>query len=94
MIDTILGQFSSTFNYTTARGNNVYVTVIYIKNVVNKGIITSKLYGCNDDREKIYITTKINYEKEKIKVDTYRIYLDEEGNDIREEIINKKIYII
>lgn len=80
------------YGYTDFKFKNPLKHPIYIKNIVNKGIITSKIYGCNDDREKIYITTKSTYEKEKIKVDTYRIYMDEEGNKIREELINNNIY--
>lgn len=80
------------YGYTDFKFQNPLKHPIYIKNIVNNGVITSKIYGCDEDREKIYITTKTIYEKDKIKVDTLRIYLDEEGNKIREEIVNKNVY--
>lgn len=80
------------YGYTDFKFLNPLKHPVYIKNIVNNGVITSKIYGCNEDREKLYIITKNKYEKDKIEVDTYRIYLDEEGNKIREELINKNIY--
>lgn len=80
------------YGYTDFKFQNPLKHPIYIKNIVNNGVITSKIYGCDEDREKIYITTKTIYEKDKIKVNTLRIYLDEEGNKIREELINKNVY--
>ncbi|EPZ54069.1 vanW like family protein [[Clostridium] sordellii ATCC 9714] len=80
------------YGYTDFKFINPFKHPIYIKNIVNNGVITSKIYGCNEDREKLYILTKNNYEDDKIKVDTYRIYLDEEGNKIREELISKNVY--
>ncbi|MDU2687374.1 MAG: VanW family protein [Paeniclostridium sordellii] len=80
------------YGYTDFKFINPFKHPIYIKNIVNNGVITSKIYGCNEDREKLYIVTKNNYEGDKIKVDTYRIYLDEEGNKIREELISKNVY--
>lgn len=80
------------YGYTDFKFENPLMHPVYIKNTVNNGVMTSRIYGCNKDREKIYIITKSNYEQEKIKVDTYRAYLDEEGNIIRKELINKNTY--
>ena len=81
------------YGYTDFKFLNPLKHPVYIKNVVNNGIITSKIYGCNEDREKLYIITKNKYEKDKIQVYTYRIYLDEEGNSSRKELVSKNIYI-
>ncbi|GAA0713826.1 VanW family protein [Paraclostridium ghonii] len=80
------------YGYTDFKFENPLMHPVYIKNTVNKGIITSKIYGCDKDRERLYIITKSDYDQDKIKVDTYRIYLDEEGNIIREELVNKNTY--
>lgn len=80
------------YGYTDFKFENPFMHPVYIKNTVNNGVMTSRIYGCDKDRERIYIITKSNYEQEKIKVDTYRTYLDEEGNIIREELINKNTY--
>ena len=47
-----------------------------------------------NDREKVYIKTKEIHEKDKILVNTYRIYLDEENNKVREELISNSKYKI
>ncbi|GAA0863125.1 VanW family protein [Paraclostridium tenue] len=80
------------YGYTDFKFQNPLKHPIYIKNIVNNGVITSKIYGCIKDKEKIYISTKSIYEKDKLKVDTLRTYLDEEGNKIREELVNTNIY--
>ncbi|WP_419743230.1 VanW family protein [Paraclostridium dentum] len=80
------------YGYTDFKFENPLMHPVYIKNTVNKGVITSKIYGCDKDRERLYLITKSNYEEDKVKVDTYRVYLDEEGNIIREELINKNTY--
>lgn len=80
------------YGYTDFKFKNPLRHPIYVKNIVNKGVITSKIYGCSDDRERLYISTKSKYEKDKISVDTYRVFLDEEGNVIRNELVNKCKY--
>ena len=80
------------YGYTDLKFKNPFSHPIYIKNIVNYGAITSKIYGCSQDREKLYIRTEEKHEKEKIKVKTYRIYLDEENNKIREELISESKY--
>lgn len=80
------------YGYIDFKFKNPLRHPIYIKNIVNKGIITSKIYGCSQDRERLYIETKSKYDKDKILVDTYRVYLDEEGNIIRNELVNKCKY--
>ena len=82
------------YGYTDLKFKNPFSHPIYIKNIVNHGAITSKIYGCSQDREKLYIRTEEKHEKEKIIVKTYRIYLDEENNKIREELISESIYKI
>ncbi|MGL5313301.1 MAG: VanW family protein [Peptostreptococcaceae bacterium] len=80
------------YGYTDFKFKNPYSHPIYIKNIVNNGAITSKIYGCDEDREKLYIRTEENYSKDNIYVKTYRIYLDEENNKIREELIFESKY--
>lgn len=80
------------YGYTDFKFKNPLKHPVYIKNIVKNGVITSKIYGCSEDRERLYINTKSKYDKDKILVDTYRIYLDEEGNIIRNELVNKCKY--
>lgn len=80
------------YGYTDFKFKNPLQHPVYVKNIVNKGVITTKIYGCSNDREKVYINTKPKYEKDKILVDTYRVYLDEEGNIIRNELVSKCKY--
>lgn len=82
------------YGYTDFKFKNSYSHPIYIKNIVNNGAITSKIYGCNQDRERVYIRTEEKYSKDKIDVKTYRIYLDEENNKIKEELIAESKYKI
>lgn len=80
------------YGYTDLKFKNPYSHPVYIKNIVNNGAVTSKIYGCSQDRERIYLKCEEKYEKEKIMVKTYRIYLDEENNKIREELISNNKY--
>ena len=80
------------YGYTDFKFKNPLRHPVYIKNITNNGVITSKIYGCSQDRERLYITTKAKYDKDKLIVDTHRIYLDEEGNTIRDELVNKSTY--
>ncbi|MGL5327780.1 MAG: VanW family protein [Peptostreptococcaceae bacterium] len=80
------------YGYTDFKFENPYPHPIYIKNIVKKGAITTKIYGCKEDKEKIYIQTKENYEKDKINVDTYRIYLDDNNKAVKKELISKSVY--
>ncbi|MBO3446032.1 VanW family protein [Clostridium sp. CCUG 7971] len=82
------------YGYTDLKFKNPFSHPIYIKNIVSNGAITSKIYGCKQDREKLYIRTEEKYNKDKINVKTYRIYLDEENNKIREELIAESKYKI
>lgn len=82
------------YGYIDLKLKNIYSHPIYIKNIVGDGSITSKIYGCSQDREKLYIKTEEKYSADKIYVNTYRIYLDEESNKIREELIGNSIYKI
>lgn len=80
------------YGYTDLKFKNGYNHPIYIKNIVNNGAITTKIYGCDKDREKLYIRTEEKFNKDKIYVKTYRVYLDEENNKIRDELIANSIY--
>ncbi len=80
------------YGYTDLKFTNPYNHPVYIKNIVGNGAITSKIYGCDLDREKIVIKLEEEYLKDKINVKTYRIYLDEENNIIRRELVNTSVY--
>lgn len=80
------------YGYTDFKFRNPYSHPIYIKNIVNNGAITTKIYGCDQDRERIYIRTEEKFNKDKINVNTYRIYLNEENKKIREELISESTY--
>lgn len=80
------------YGYTDLKFKNEYSHPVYIKNIVKNGVITTKIYGCKSDKEKIYVRTEEKYSKEKIYVKTYRVYLDEENNKIRDELISNNIY--
>ena len=80
------------YGYTDLKFTNPYTHPVYIKNIVGNGAITSKIYGCNLDRERIAIRMEEEYLKDKITVKTYRLYLDEENNVMRRELVNTSIY--
>lgn len=80
------------YGYTDLKFTNPFTHPIYIKNIVGNGAITSKIYGCNLDRDKIVIRMEEEYTKNKITVQTYRLYLDEENKVIRKELVNTSIY--
>lgn len=82
------------YGYTDFKFKNNFAHPIYIKNIVSNGSITSKIYGCSQDREKLYIRTQEIREKDKIIVRTYRVFLGEENNKIREELISENKYKI
>ena len=80
------------YGYTDLKFTNPFTHPIYIKNIVKNGAITSKIYGCKLDRRKIIIRIKEEYKKDKVTVHTYRLYLDEENNIIRKELVNTSVY--
>lgn len=80
------------YGYTDLKFSNPYTHPIYIKNIVGKGSITSKVYGCDLDRGRIIIKMVEEYKKDKITVQTYRLFLDEENNIIRKELVNTSTY--
>ncbi|MEG1411091.1 MAG: VanW family protein [Terrisporobacter sp.] len=80
------------YGYFDLKFKNPFSHPIYIKNTLGDGCITSSIYGCKDDRERLYINTETKYLKNKFKVNTYRIYLDEENNIMRRELINTSEY--
>lgn len=82
------------YGYIDLKFKNNFAHPIYIKNIVSNGAITSKIYGCNQDREKLYIRTQESRDKDKIIVKTYRVFLGEENNKIREELVSENKYKI
>lgn len=82
------------YGYTDFKFKNSYSHPIYIKNIVNNGVITSKIYGCKEDIQRLYVKTEQKTLKDKINVRTYRIFLDEENNKIREELVSESKYKI
>ena len=82
------------YGYIDLKFKNNFAHPIYIKNIVSNGVITSKIYGCKQDRENLYIRTQESREKDKIIVKTYRVFLGEENTKIREELISENKYKI
>lgn len=82
------------YGYTDFKFKNPYKHPIYIKNIVKNGAITTKIYGSKEDKERIYVRTEEKYDKDKILVKTYRVYLDQNNKKIREELISTSKYKI
>ncbi|MEO3216975.1 VanW family protein, partial [Romboutsia sp. 1001216sp1] len=82
------------YGYIDFKFKNPYSHPVYIKNIIKNGAITTKIYGCDKDREKLYIRTDEKHEEEKIYVNTYRVYLDNNNQKEREELVAKSIYKI
>ncbi len=80
------------YGYTDLKFSNPFTHPVYIKNIVGNGAITSKIYGCDLDRERISIKMVEKYTKNKITVQTYRLYLDEENNIMRKELVSTSVY--
>ena len=80
------------YGYTDLKFSNPFTHPVYIKNIVGNGAITSKIYGCDLDRERISIKMVEEYTKNKITVQTYRLYLDEENNIMRKELVSTSVY--
>ena len=80
------------YGYIDLKFSNPYTHPIYIKNIMGNGAITSKIYGCDSDRERISIKMIEEYTNNKITVQTYRLYLNEENNVIRKELVSTSIY--
>lgn len=80
------------YGYYDLKFRNPFIHPVYIKNIVGHGCITSRIYGCKDDRQRLYITTDTKYMKNKFKVKTYRVFLDEENNIMRKELVNTSEY--
>lgn len=80
------------YGYTDLKFTNPFTNPVYIKNIIGNGAITSKIYGCNLDREKIIIKIVEEYRKNKITVQTYRLFLDEENNIMKKELVNTSFY--
>ncbi|WP_343342658.1 VanW family protein [Terrisporobacter petrolearius] len=80
------------YGYTDLKFSNPFTNPVYIKNIVGNGAITSKIYGSNLDREKVVIKIVEEYRKNKITVQTYRLFLDEENNIMKKELVNTSFY--
>lgn len=83
---------SVSYGYTDLKFTNPFNHPIYIKNIVGNGAITTKIYGCKIDCQKVIIKMKEEFSKDKITVQTYRLYLDEENNIINKELISTSKY--
>ena len=83
---------SVSYGYTDLKFTNPFNHPIYIKNIVGNGAITTKIYGCKSDCQKIIIKMKEEFSKDKITVQTYRLYLDEENNIMNKELISTSKY--
>ncbi len=83
---------SVSYGYTDLKFTNPFNHPIYIKNIVGNGAITTKIYGCKRDCQKVIIKMKEEFSKDKITVQTYRLYLDEENNIINKELISTSKY--
>lgn len=82
------------YGYIDFKFKNPYSHPVYIKNIIKNGAITTKIYGCDKDKKKLYIRTDEKHEEEKIYVNTYRVYLDNNNQKEREELVAKSIYKI
>lgn len=82
------------YGYYDLKFKNPYSHPIYLKNIVGNGAITTKIYGCDQDRERIYLKTEEQYKKDKIIIKTYRVYLDENNNKVMQELISTNNYSI
>ncbi len=80
------------YGYYDLKFRNPYSHPIYVKNIVGNGAITTKIYGCKDDSQRIYVRTEHEYKKEKIIIKTYRVYLDKNNKKIKEELISTNKY--
>ena len=80
------------YGYYDLKFKNPYSHPIYIKNIVGDGAITTKIYGCKDDIKRIYVRTEHEYKKDKIIIKTYRVYLDQNNQKIKEELISTNKY--
>lgn len=83
---------SVSYGYTDLKFTNPFNHPIYIKNIVGNGAITTKIYGCKTDCQKVIIKMQEEISKDKIKVQTYRLYLDEENNIINKELVSTSRY--
>ncbi len=83
---------SVSYGYTDLKFTNPFNHPIYIKNIVGNGAITTKIYGCKIDCQKVIIKMKEEFSKDKITVQTYRLYLDEENNILNKELISTSKY--
>lgn len=83
---------SVSYGYTDLKFTNPFNNPIYIKNIVGNGAITTKIYGCKIDCQKVIIKMKEEFSKDKITVQTYRLYLDEENNIMNKELISTSKY--
>ena len=77
---------------TDFRFKNPYSHPVYIKNVVENGTVTSRIYGNESDKKKIDIKVDTFKENGLDAAKTYRLYKDSNGNVIKEEYINKSVY--
>ncbi len=74
------------------RFENPYDHPVYIKNFVNGGSITTKIYGNNKDKKNIKIVVEEFKENGLEAAKTYIQYQDKDGNVISSKYISKSVY--
>lgn len=77
---------------TDFRFKNPYKNPIYVKTVVDDGIVTCRIYGNNEDKKNISIYVDAFKQNGLDASKTYRIYKDSNGNVIQKEYIHKSVY--
>jgi len=74
------------------RFKNQYSHPVYIKNIVNNGVVTSKIYGNISDKKNISIKVE-PYTKDGLSAaKTYIEYKDANGNVTRTEYVSNSVY--
>ena len=82
------------YGYIDFKFENPYNHPIYIKNIIKYGHITTKIYGCSEDRQIVQIKTEQEKVKDEYIVKTYRIFRDSQGKEIKTELISTGKYKI
>ena len=74
------------------RFKNQYSHPVYIKNIVNNGVVTSKIYGNISDKKNISIKVEPYIKDGLSAAKTYIEYKDANGNVIRTEYVSNSVY--
>ena len=74
------------------RFKNQYSHPVYIKNIVNNGVVTSKIYGNISDKKNISIKVEPYIKDGLSAAKTYIEYKDANGNVTRTEYVSNSVY--